>query len=421
MHPLRPAILLATLGLYAVERPVSAAPAPAVDTTLVPESTIPVLIGVDLAWAKAQLEERIPKRLYQEQGREVARGISIDVQIERRDLRLRTTADRIGASTELLLDLDVRTSFGNLSGRLGRCRAIVAVDVDMSLRFSPEGKLSPPETTAAVREPCSLSGFNVTPILERELEQRLADARALAQKHLDEFNLELAKVSQEATRRIAQPVSGCLRFVPDKILQGPVETDGSVASIWLALSGKVAEDCAANEKPRLAFESVDPAPRFEFASSLRIPMSEFRAGLARHLDGANDRIELLAVRARRLDGKDLLALKVRKRQRSAWILTRPEIRTDLLTLTVEQAKSTPLHAAIKQRLETFTWQFDPRAADALSARLNAMAREYSVLLGAPTELRDRRLTVLESKTTSGATLASDAILVIRRHQAYIAR
>ena len=102
-------------------------------------SRVPLVLGVELNWAKLQLEDQIPKLLYQATNREVAAGIWLDATVTRGALDLRVHDDRAIILTSIELHLDARSKFGALAMPLGRCRSTIDLEVDLVAKLAPDG------------------------------------------------------------------------------------------------------------------------------------------------------------------------------------------------------------------------------------------------------------------------------------------
>jgi hypothetical protein len=382
-------------------------------------SRVPFVVGVELNWAKLQLEDQIPKLLYQTENREVSAGIWLDARVTRGTLDLRVRDDRAMIVAPVELHLDVRSKFGSLVMPLGRCRSTLDVEVDLLTKLAPDGKLGRPTVKTNLREPCRLSGFDVTPIIEGEIARRLSAAEPQIAEHLARANQQIANIHHELFRSLSSHAAGCVRFMPEKLQQSPITEEQGVAVARLVVDGTIANRCEPAVPQSPVVETLSGPATFDLGWPRRIGMADLGQVLTQRFAANGLKGVGVQVRAVRLDDVDQLALHLRLLKREGWLFARPEIRSQRVVLGSIASKDQELLKAARATLDSVAIPIDTLAIDLLAQKLVATSNAISIVFGSSPTLKEP-LQIRPSAVHSSFELLLDRdalVVVVHRRQA----
>jgi hypothetical protein len=370
------------------------------------------------------LEEQIPRLLHQESNREVVSGIWLDVRVSRGPIELRVHEQRATLSAPILLDLDARSRLGPILVRLGQCRSSVDFELESTTALGADGKLPHPTGRATVRVPCRLSGFDVTPIVEREIHQRLATMQEQITERVSGANAFVSEIHEGLFRRLSTLGSGCLHFIPEKLRQSPVVEEQGAAVVRLAVRGLVVERCGEPVAlPVIAVEATDASPRFELSWPRRIAFTELGARLTQILVEAGQPDVKVEVRSVRQGDVSRAALLIRAPKHHGTVYASPQWSDLGITLVDFRSKDARLLAFVRPLLEKLKLPVDFGAFDALVQEVVATTHELTPILGQSAALKERYLVQSsELRASVEVQLEQDALVVVaRRSQATVAR
>jgi hypothetical protein len=374
---------------------------------------VPVTIAVELDWAKSELAQRIPRKLHQESNREVAPGILVDAQVTRGVIDFRIRDDAATGLVPVELQLAVRSKLGNLVLPLGQCRTTVDVELQLLATLTSDGKLSRPLAKANLREPCRLSGFDITPILRGEIDQRLDAAQTQISDHVLQANAVLQQIHAELWRRLVEAAVGCHRFLPTKLLQAPLTLEQGVVLSRFVAEGTVVDSCNSDRAPGIVVEQLTGPAGFDLAWSTRLGFPDFGAAVAEHLKLNGVVGEVKSVRAVRRDDADQLAMYVQLPKSRGWVFARPVITANAMTLGSVTTQQPELLKAVKSALETLLLPIDTMGADTLGQRVVLVSNEATQAFGNAPELKARYQTrEADLRTEPEVLVDRDALVVV---------
>jgi hypothetical protein len=384
-----------------------------VESKSTPLTRVPVIVAIELAWAKAEIEQRIPAQLHQEANREVAPGVAIDARVTRGAVDIRVRDQSIIGLVPIELQLQARSRLGQLVVPLGQCRTTIDVELGLPIKLSSDGKLQQPVVSAELREPCRLSGFDITPIIRREIDQRLAAAQTQISEHMGQANATLQQIHAELWQRLSNTAVGCQRFLPSKLLQAPLTVEQGVAVIRFAVQGRVTNDCEKVTRSSMFVEAVDAPVGFDLALPARLGMPELADATASHLRANGVDASVKTVRATRADDIDQLAFYVQSTKTKGWLLARPVVSGNALTLGSIASTQSKLHAAVRPALQTVAWPIDKTSAESLAHEVVVAANQATQAFGSTSDLKSRfQIREAKLETTNDVQIDRDAVVIV---------
>ena len=392
---------------------------PQVEPKTVAPSRVPVVFSAELSWAKAVLSERIPELLYQVADRQVAAGVAVDATVRRGVIDIRVRDD--GATGLLPLDVDiaVKSRLGKMLLQLGRCHTTVDVELDVPLRLANDGTLPEPTTRATLRTPCRLSGFDVTPFLRYEIDQRLSDARDQISRHMGQANEMLKQAQTELRRHLAQASVGCVRLLPVKFMQGPITVDNGVVLDKIVAVGDLTSDCRTNLEASPRVEQLFGSAEFDLAWPSRLPLAQLRDLLAQRFTEKKVSGQLTEIRAVRLDESDQLAIYCEMPNARGWVFARPAVVGNTLALRSVTAQRPELLRVVAPVLESLAMPIDTTSSEILANQVLAAANEAGQGIGATPNLKARyAIREADLRTVIEPLLDREALIVVVRRRTY---
>ncbi len=373
---------------------------------------IPMTVAVELDWAQAELSQRIPQLLHQGSNRQVAPGIWIDDTVTRGAIDFRIRNDGVTGHVPIELQLDVRSKIGGMTLPLGHCRSTIDGELDLPIKLASDGKLQRPSVKANPREPCRLSGFDVTPLLAREIGQRLAAAEDQISAHMLQASAVVHQIHEELYRRLSNATVGCHRFVPAKLLQAPLVLEQGVVVSRFMFEGGLASNCGATTVPSMLVEEATAPTGFDLAWSTRLGLGELNVAIAEHLRLRGVVGEVKRIRAVHRDDVDQLALYIQAQKANGWVFARPIIAANALALGSVTSQQPDLLDAMKTALETLSLPIDTMGAETLAHQVVLASNEATQAFGNAPELKLRYETrEAELRTTIEVMLERDGLVV----------
>lgn len=380
-------------------------------------SRVPIVIGVDLEWAKAVLEERIPVLLHQETNREIASGVVVDVKVTRGAVDLKLENETVTLHSPVQLDLKVRSRLGSFVVPVGQCQPIVDVDISALPKLNPDGTLPQPTAKAQLRTPCRLSGLDATPFLQREVEQQLSKAEGLARKQLDKFNSVAAAVLRDTLSRFSNHVAGCLRFLPSRIKQGRPTNVANVAVLRFVVEGQLRTNCELPPTTGVVVDGTTEDYAFDLAWQRQIPWSDLASLLSRQVEGSEFGGTVSAIRSVQRDGADRIAIFVRNARQQGWVFSQPQLVEGMVRLTNLEATDVEFLVDVRPALEAFSLPVDAVAVEALGRQVVSTSNALTQVLGPATRLQQQyRIDDADLRTVGELKLSPNALLVIMHRQ-----
>jgi len=233
--------------------PAPAAPPPGGAPAAAPASSLVVHAELSLAKLAAELEQHVEPRLAD--GRGVALGPAgvLEYSVDRGAFAVSVAGDHLVVETPV--QGRARACRGRHCYASCEPRALVRAGIPLWLR--PDYRFGPSRVSLEFTQGCKVRAFggmlnvDVTPLLKsalapqlerlrREIDQRLPDVRAQAERAWSQLSL---------ARPL--PLGGCLALEPIGLVQGPVEQSMQTAHARFALLAR----------PELRTECLDPAPR----------------------------------------------------------------------------------------------------------------------------------------------------------------
>jgi len=307
----------------------------------------------------------------------------------------------------------VRSKIGGMTLPMGHCQSTIDAELHLPSTLASDGKLARPSFKAIPREPCRLSGFDVTPLLQRELAQRLVAAEDQISEHMIEANAVLNRIHAELYRRLSNAAVGCQRFLPSKLLQAPLVLEQGTVVGRFVVEGGLASGCEEATVPGMVVGSVAAPLGFDLAWSRRLGLSELGAIVAEHLRTNGVVGAVSGVRSVRRDEVDQVALYVKLSRASGWVFARPIMVANALALTSVTAQNNDLLAAVKSLLEGLSLPIDVVGADPLAHLLVLASNEATQAFGNTPDLKTRYQTrESELRTEAEALVDRDAIVVV---------
>ncbi|MGE5783327.1 MAG: hypothetical protein ACM3ZE_02000, partial [Myxococcales bacterium] len=309
------------------------------------------------------------------------------------------------------------SKLGGFGARLGRCRATVDVSVEQPLQLSPTGTLSPPSSRARVREPCRVGGFDLGPMIQLEVDRRLAQAQTQADQYLPQLNERLAQVYADLSERVAQPGPACTRFLPERVVQSPVFEREGVAATWLSLEGTTSGRCDSAASRRLVVTTIGGPPQFDLSWSTRIPLADLAGAIQQQFAASGSNFTVLKVASVRVDTLEQLAIQIRSSKRPVWIYASPVARDGRVTLRNLHTKDARLLATVGPSLESVSLPIDTLPLELLSSRMIELVNGTSFVVGSdgdvaiPYQLNASALT-----GTTEVLLDPDSLLIVLRRR-----
>jgi hypothetical protein len=386
---------------------------PEVEPKGLPRSRVPLVVGVELDWAKQQLQAAIPTLLYQEADREVAPGIWLDLAVTRGAIGIAVLDDRAAVSVPVAINLEARSKLGKIVLPLGHCRTNVDVELSLVSKLAADGKLQRPTTKANLREPCRLSGFDVTTFLQREIERRLAVADAPIDAHRERANALVAEIHRGLFQRLATPASGCLRFIPETLHQAPLVEQSGVALVRLEVEGTLANSCSLPPPASIVVEQPRTTNGFDLAWSQRVTLAGLCEQLSQRFVTHGFKGACSEIRAVRLDGIDQLALLIRVAKGQAWIIAQPIIRENKLVLDRMKSQNTRLFASVEPILAELALPVDTIAVESMARQLIQESNAAAQVFAQSLDLKERYAThESDLRTASEVLVDRDAVIVV---------
>lgn len=384
-----------------------------VEPKTAPLTRVPVTIAIELAWAKAELAQRIPEQLHQESNREVAPGIAIDARVTRGRIDIRVRDDAIIGIVPIELQLRARSKLGQLVVPLGQCHTTIDTELGLPTKLSSDGKLQQLFAKAELRAPCRLTGFDITPIIRREIDQRLAAAQTQISEHMGQVNATLQQILAELWRRLSNAAVGCQRFLPNKLLQAPLTVEQDVAVARFAVQGRVTNDCESAKPSSMMVEAVATPVGFDLALPVRLGLSELAGVSAGRLQANGVDASIETVHAVRADDIDQLAFDVHSTKAKGRIFARPVVSGSALTLVSVSSKQPKLLDWVRSAFETVALPLDKSSAESLAHEVVVVANEATQAFGSTPDLRSRfQIRDAKLETAHEVQIDRDAVVVV---------
>jgi hypothetical protein len=245
--------------------PLTALSLPEVSPKSTVESTLPVLFATDRAYVDETVERLIPAQIYETKGRALGHGTTLDLVVTRGKPHYEIRADELRLELPLELSLDVKGTLGPFKLHYGRCRPTVLVEAVFPTSLGPELYVPEPSLKTKLEQGCHLAGFDVNPILERELESHRQRAERTLREQLKRSHRLLTERAHELQEDLETTRTVCPHLTLQKLVQSPlIEVDG-VLSTSLGVRGIIVNDCGKPPNEPTAVERRDERLRFDLA------------------------------------------------------------------------------------------------------------------------------------------------------------
>ena len=384
-------------GAHAANVPTALAPLslPEVTEKSPPESTIAVTFSVERKYIDTNVEKYAPKRLHEERGRDIGSGVKLDLVVTRGIPSYSVTATEVLLQLPVGISIDVRRRIGPIDLNLGHCNPNVLASAKVFTTLGPNLTVQAPEISLKLTEPCHLSGFDVTGIVETEIDKQKPHIERQIREQMSVVVPLLKAQVLSFEQNLAANELGCARFLTERILQAPLSEQGDVLSTSIALQGQMTQDCGTiTQKPLDVVQTKAPL-RFDVNEPSRITWQ----ALLRDLDPLFQQTGVgnapLQMRSAKTPAGERVALGISGKA-SGWVFLEPRVESSRLLFVVREAENAALRKRVTEVLAQFALPIDL-----------AQVKNHALALAE----RARRLSFVERSNVVGAATRLETVLV----------
>jgi hypothetical protein len=350
-------------------------------------STLVVPFAVDRAFIDEGVA-RQPLRLHEAKNRSIGHGFKLDLAVTRGDPQYGLKGDTVEIHFPFEVSIDVHRKLGPIELDLGHCSPTVVADAKINPWLTPDASINRPALGLELREPCRLSGIDVSEYIEQELAKQRKHIEHLIQEQVEILPLFLSTRIAELERPLDETDARCPRLDVDQVLQSPIKESSGVYSASLSAKGKLTHLCGnlPNERPHV--ERVNERPAFDIAERLSIDL----ATLSRAIDPilsqhalSNAPIQLRAVRT---PAGDRLALGITGSTQSGWAFAQVTVKNQDLRITIESSDNPAMLSQTQIALSELRVPLDLGSLTKHAKQLFASAQGMSQVMVKDANLRD---------------------------------
>jgi hypothetical protein len=373
---------------------------PAVSAKPEAESTLPLFFAVDRAFLNDAVERWVPTRLHEEKGREVGPGTTLDLVVTRRQPTLAVKDETLALEVPLALSIDVKSRLGPIELNLGHCGPEVNAKVTLPTRLQDDLSLPAPNLSLELKQPCRLSGFDVTALLTQELQKQ----QARGEKELRAGVRRASKILSTQAQGLGEVLDAtdpvCPRFLPRQIVQSPLEERASVLSASLSLRGTLVSSCAAPPPITLSVEHSKRRLPFVLVESRLVVWETLSRELGPILKAHGLEAEPHRWSSAVTPRGERLALGLRGEKSSGWVFLTAVVQNGTLRLLAEHSDNPELLRALQSLLVGLTVPCDVTRAESLAKKLFTQTSQRSQVHLKEPELRRRLVLEVEALETA---------------------